>query len=103
MARARSQTGSVQRCRLYVTQQKEYLVFRDACVGIRDRPTGRWLPVLPNRVVGSVGAEEVDDTVLSGSPPRVGERLCIQVQGRRVISAVVLSVESAAFPALSEG
>jgi hypothetical protein len=79
--------------RLYVSETREYLVYRDACLRVRDRTTGRWMPVLPNRVVGAVPGDEDDAFLVSEVPPRVGERLCIQVSGRRVLSTPILSVE----------
>jgi hypothetical protein len=93
------QDGSARPCKLYVTRHKEYLVFQEACVGIRDRATGRWFPVLPNRVIGSMPVGDDEElAAICEAPPRVGERLCIQVQGRRILSSMVLSVERAAFP-----
>lgn len=80
--------------RLYVSETREYLVYRDACLRVRDRQTGRWMPVLPNRVVGAVPGDEHDATLVSDGPPRVGERLCIQVRGSRVLSTPILSVET---------
>ncbi|MDD9942626.1 MAG: hypothetical protein OXU20_16415 [Myxococcales bacterium] len=81
---------------LYVTFSKEYLVRGRACVRIRDRPTGRWGPVLPNRVLGSVPRDEPDAEFvcdLGVGKPRVGERLCIQVGGERVVSTPILAIE----------
>lgn len=79
---------------VFVTFNKEYLVADCCCVGMRDRHSGRWQPVLPNRVLGSVPREERDAEFVSGvSPPRVGERLCIQVAGRRIVSTPILAVE----------
>lgn len=83
-------------CRLYVTSQREYLIKGRACLRIRDRATGRWGACLPNRVLGAVPRDELDPEFvcdLALGAPRVGERLCIQVGGVRVVSTPILAVE----------
>lgn len=83
-------------CRLFVTLGREYAIRDQTCLRVRERASGRWAPVQPNRVLGTVPREETDpefaaDPVLG--PPRVGERLCIQVGGRRVVTDPILAVE----------
>lgn len=84
---------SVKKYRVFVTFNKEYLVADSCCVGMRDRQTGKWEPVLPNRVLGSVPRDERDPEFVSEGVPRVGERLCIRVAGRHIISTPILAVE----------
>ena len=84
--------------RIYVTFHREYLVRGRACVRIRDRQSGRWGPVLPNRVLGSLPKGEADAEFVCDfgvGPPRLGDRLCIQVGGERVVSSPILAIEPA--------
>ena len=82
---------------VFVTFNKEYVVAGRTCVGVRDRLTGTWEPVLPNRVIGAVPREERDEEFVSDVVrPRVGDRLCLQVAGRRIVTTPILAVESRA-------
>lgn len=86
-------SGEEKSC-VYVTFTKEYLIRGGSCVRLRDRGTGAWEPVLPNRVIGSVPRGEADpEFVNEVALPRVGERLCLLVGGLRVVSTPVLAIE----------
>lgn len=81
-------------CEVFVTFNKEYVISERTCVGVRDRVSGAWEPVQPNRVLGSVPREERDEEfVTEVGQPRVGDRLCIQMAGRRIVSMPILAVE----------
>jgi hypothetical protein len=83
-------------CKLYLTYRSEYLVLRDLCVGVRDRASSAWLPLHSaacSHVLGPVAALEASPLVAAG--PRVGERLCLLTQARRVVTGPIVAIEDA--------
>lgn len=85
-----------QGCRIFVTSGREYIVREGSCIIVRERHSGRWRAVLPNRILGAVPREETDPEFVTDpclGTPRVGERLCIQVGGGRLVTEPILAVE----------
>ena len=83
-------------CKLYLTYRSEYLVLRDLCVGGRDRASSAWLPLHSaacSHLLGPVAALEGSPLVAAG--PRVGERLCLLTQARRVVTGPIVAIEDA--------
>jgi hypothetical protein len=83
-------------CKLYLTYRSEYLVLRDLCVAVRDRSSSTWLPLHSaacSHVLGPVAA--MDGSPLVAAGPRVGERLCLLTQARRVVTGPIVAIEDA--------
>ena len=90
-------------CKLYLTYRSEYLVLRDLCVGVRDRESSRWLPLHAAacaHVLGPVPALDASPLVAAG--PRIGERLCLYTQARRVVTGPIVAIEGASARVLQE-
>lgn len=85
-------------CFIYVTFDREYLIQGHTCARIRDRKTGMWEPVLPNRLLGVIRRGELDPALVArDAKPRVGDRLCLMIAGLQILSSPVVSVERAAW------
>lgn len=81
-------------CKLYLTYRTEYLVLRDLCVGVRDRPTGRWLPLHAaacSTVLGPAHAFDGDPAI--PSPVRIGEQMCLRPAIERVVTGPIIAIE----------
>ena len=90
-------------CKLYLTYRSEYLVLRDLCVAVRDRASSAWLPLHSaacSHVLGPVPSFEGSPLVAAG--PRVGERLCLMTQARRVVTGPIVAIEDASPRLLQE-
>ncbi len=90
-------------CKLYLTYRSEYLVLRDLCVAVRDRSSGKWLPLHAgacSNLLGPVRAAEANP--LPAVPVRVGERLCLYAVARRIITGPIVAVEPASAGLLRE-
>jgi hypothetical protein len=83
-----------QSCAVFVTEAKEYVVRDKTCLRLRDRRSGRWEPVLPNRVLGAVPPPP-EHYLCDTTEPRIGDRLCIQMGSRYVVSTPILAIERA--------
>lgn len=82
-------------CKLYLTYRTEYLVLGDLCIGVRDRRSSAWLPLHAAscaQLLGALGSRD-DSVLLSGTRVRVGERMCMHVSPRRLITGPVVAVE----------
>lgn len=91
----------VEECLIFVTRDTEYLFQGRQCVRLRDRRTGLWESVRPNRLLGVLRPGESDPELAPGDGgPRVGDRLCMLIGGTRLLSAPILRIERAAFAAL---
>ena len=84
-------------CAVFVTEAKEYVVRDRICLQLRDRRTGRLEPILPNRVLGAVPPPP-EHYLCDTSEPRIGDRLCIQIGTRFVVSTPILAVERTRSP-----
>jgi hypothetical protein len=89
-----AEQGYDQRCSIFVTEAKEYVVRDRTCLRLRDRRSGRWEQVLPNRLLGSVPPPPEHYLCETGEP-RIGDRLCIQMGSRYVVSTPILAIEHA--------
>jgi hypothetical protein len=83
-----------QSCAVFVTEAKEYVVRGKTCLRLRDRRSGRWEPVLANRVLGAVPPPP-EHYLCDTTEPRIGDRLCIQMGSRYVVSTPILAIERA--------
>jgi hypothetical protein len=81
-------------CAVFITEAKEYVVRDRICLRLRDRRTGRFEPVLPNRVLGAVPPPPEHYACETGEP-RIGDRLCIQMGSRYLVSTPILTIERA--------
>jgi hypothetical protein len=83
-------------CKLYLTYRTQYLVIHDLCVGVRDRRTSQWLPLHAAACAQLLGPLRPDDgTLVPTVGPRVGERLCLGIQPRQLITGPVIAIEEA--------
>jgi len=90
-------------CKLYLTYRSEYLILQDICVGVRDRVSGRWVPLHSGacaHVLGPLGASE--SSMLSATRIRVGEQLCLSAPARRVITGPIVAIENPSPELLAE-
>jgi hypothetical protein len=81
-------------CKLYLTHRSEYLILQDICVGVRDRLSGRWVPLHSGacaHVLGPLGASET--SMLASTRIRLGEQLCLSAPARRVVTGPIVAIE----------
>jgi hypothetical protein len=81
-------------CKLYLTYRSEYLVLRDLCVGVRDRPSGNWMPMHAaacSTVLGPANALDADPAI--PSPVRVGEQMCLRPSIERIVTGPIIAIE----------
>ena len=82
--------------RMYVTRNTEYHFRGDRCVAVRDRRTGRWLDshlAVDRKLAGGVRFYGNGTAVPSGEPPKVGEALYFDDEGRELITSLLASIE----------
>ena len=82
--------------RMYVTRNTEYHFRGEQCVAVRDRRTGRWLDshlAVQRRLAGGVRFYENGTAVPSCEPPKVGEALYFDDEGRELITSVLSAIE----------
>jgi hypothetical protein len=82
--------------RVFVTQNTEYHVRQDTCVGVRNRRSGEWdnehyainLPV-----AGAIRFFESGAMTANRVMPQIGESMYFDAQGRDLVTSPVVSVE----------
>jgi hypothetical protein len=83
-------------CKLYLTHRSEYLVLHDLCVGVRDRVSGRWVPLHSGACAHVLGPLTATETrMLPATRIRVGEQLCLSAPARRVVTGPIVAIEKA--------
>ncbi len=81
-------------CKLYLTYRTEYLVLADLCVGVRDRRTSAWLPLHAAACAQLLGPLRAPDgTLVPSAGARIGERLCLGVPARQLVTGPVVAIE----------
>jgi hypothetical protein len=81
---------------MYVTRNTEYHFRGDHCVAVRDRRTGRWLDAhlaVSRKLAGGVRFHENGTAIPSCEPPRVGEALYFDEDGRELITSALSAIE----------
>jgi hypothetical protein len=82
--------------RMYVTRNTEYHFRGDECVAVRDRRTGRWLDshlAVQRKLAGGVRFYENGTAIPSCEPPKVGEALYFDDEGRELITSTLSAIE----------
>jgi len=82
--------------RMYVTRNTEYHFRGEHCVAVRDRRTGTWLDshlAVQRRLAGGVRFFDNGTAIPSCEPPRVGEALYFDDEGRELITSALSAIE----------
>lgn len=82
--------------RMYVTRNTEYHFRGEQCVAVRDRRTGSWLDshlAVQRKLAGGVRFFENGTAIPSCEPPRVGEALYFDDEGRELITSALSAIE----------
>jgi hypothetical protein len=83
------------RHRVYVTRNTEYHFRDDICVAVRDKKTQKWLIshlAVERRLGGGVRVVANGCAVPTSAPPRVGESLYFDDEGRELVTSALLRV-----------
>jgi hypothetical protein len=81
---------------MYVTRNTEYHFRGDHCVAVRDRRTGSWLDshlAVQRKLAGGVRFFENGTAIPSCEPPRIGEALYFDDEGRELITSALSAIE----------
>ena len=81
---------------MYVTRNTEYHFRGERCVAVRDRRTGSWLDshlAIDRRLAGAVRFHENGVALPTSEPPKVGEALYFDDDGRELITSLLASIE----------